>query len=147
MVNIDDIIKDLSDQIYEETLKIILEKTKLTNDSSLIQSIEIVKDGTKLGISMNGYALYLDRGRRPGLPPVPYNAILRWVLAKGIKFSNYTPRQTAFIIRSSIVKKGIRPRNFLNTIVKSLENLSGFIIEKEVVDGLEKSLEDLFVFN
>ena len=152
IINIDEVYDAVIEVLYADIIKIILTKTGLTNDSSLVQSVNIVRDVNGLLVQMNDYAFYLDRGRKskrqqPSIKAVPYNVILRWVIKNKIHLKfNKSARQVAFVIQKSILKKGIRPRNFLNDIVKQLENVTGFVSEKEIVKQLENSMDNLFDF-
>jgi hypothetical protein len=147
MINIDELIDDLVVQLYIETIKTIKEKTLLTDDSRLIQSVEVTKSGNSLQIRMNDYAFYLDKGRKPNAPLVPFKALFQWVLRNRINIQGKSQREVTFMIQRSIRKKGIRPRKFLKLVEQNLEDLGGFIIEEGLRDEIEKSLKDLFIFD
>lgn len=62
------------------------------------------------------YAPFVEYGRRPGKQP-PVDAILRWIVFKGIGGPH--PRRQAFAIARSIGKKGVKGRYPFRRAVES----------------------------
>lgn len=102
---------------------------KLLNSISYnkIQTLE----GWTIEILAEKYLEFVDKGRKPGIPP-PVGDIQKWVVQKPVKFIGKTDKQTAFIIAKSIGRKGIVPTNVIQkSINKILSNIDKIIkIEK-----------------
>jgi len=143
-VNVDEIVEQFKNDVYEIVIENLVTLCKLKDDSSLVQSVEVFVDNNELSIKMNQYAFYLDSGRKPLANRVPFEAIHRWVLKNKIRFDNKSSRQIAFIIRNSIYKKGIRPRKFLKSITRDVEQLLNFNISNEVINQIETDLTNIF---
>lgn len=127
--------------------KVLAEKNKRAT-GSLIRSLDftIVKkmDDLMLGIIANDYLTYVDKGRRPGKMP-PIKPIQSWVKAKPIKIKNMSERQTAFVIARSIGKRGIKPTNIMDGLVKNILSKKDTLIAKGVKEDLEKYINETFI--
>ena len=80
------------------------------------------------------YAPFLEYGRRPGKRP-PMDAILRWIVFKGISTPN--PRTLAFLIARSIGKKGTKGKYpFKRAVEKALPDVeAAFRAELDKAQG------------
>jgi hypothetical protein len=90
------------------------------------------------------YAKWLDRGRAPGVAPVPIWALIRWIQRKGITAVGYTTNQLAWAIQKSIVKKGIIPRDFLEPTFQFIEADVLKLFDTEFVDIFFESFVQTF---
>jgi hypothetical protein len=98
--------------------------------SELIQSVKSALETKDLIISLNDYVVYLDSGRKPKTKKVPIQAIMKWMAKSGIQGGI----KTAYKIQSSIYKKGISPRKFVEPalagVIKTLDKLADEVIDR-----------------
>lgn len=143
-VNVDEVLEQFRKDIFDIVTENIINLAKLNINSELVKSVEVFTDNNTIDIRMNNYAIYLDRGRKALMKKIPFSVIYRWVLKNKIKFNDKTYIQTAYMIRNSIFKKGIRPRNFLKVIQEDVERLVSFNINDRVISQFEDNLENIF---
>lgn len=84
-----------------------------------------VNDDLTLSFSLESYAPYVDKGRRPGKMP-PLDNIRQWCRVRNI------PEVAAYPIALKIAREGIRPTNFMSTTINRRQ--------KQYETGLEKAL-------
>lgn len=72
------------------------------------------------------YAVYVDRGRRPGKQP-PVKSLVAWCVQHGM-------RGAEFAIARNIGKHGIRPTNFTTPLQRMLSLLNGALKQSIAVD-------------
>ena len=127
--------------------RVLTEKDKRAT-GSLIRSLDftIVRemDSLMLGIIANDYLTFIDKGRRPGKRP-PIKPILSWIKAKPIKISNMTERQAAFVIARSIGKKGIKPTNIMDGLVRNILSKKDALIRQGVKEDIERYISETFI--
>lgn len=112
--------------------------------TGLQKSIESeVSNGDTVTAYMVEYGRYVISGRRKFAKKVPIAALLDWISAKGIKSSNpgMSVNSLAFAIQNSIYKNGIQGRDFITPAVGD-DFLQ--VIEKMVLDALEREMEEAF---
>jgi hypothetical protein len=146
--NLKEALNIFGDEYITELTKQLIQLDKVATGKLLksldYEVIEKVKGQFEIIIKAQDYLKYIDEGRRPGSPP-PYKSILSWVEARRIKFTNKNGKgflkneQTAFIIRKSIGKKGIKKTNVLKKTLGNVLNLKSKIIK----DGVKLDLEQL----
>lgn len=94
-------------------------------------------------IKAESYLMVVDKGRRPGKMP-PVSPIKKWIDQRKIKPKDMTTDQLAFVIASSIKKKGIKPTNVIQRSIDNiLRNKTKILAEaasKDVMDQLNKIL-------
>ena len=108
--------------------------TKFKN-STLIKTLKVVVVSDELQVIAKDYIEYLDKGRKPFTKKVPITAILKWLRKVGLPANN----KTAYRIQTSIYKKGLRGRNFLDKAFKDLNKNIDILAEQ----ALDKTLEKL----
>jgi len=143
-VNVDEVLEQFRKDIFDIVTENIINLAKLNINSELVKSVEVFTDNNTIDIRMNNYAIYLDKGRKALMKKIPFSVIYRWVLKNKIKFNDKTYIQTAYMIRNSIYKKGIRPRNFLKVIQEDVERIVGFGINDAIISQFEDNLENIF---
>ena len=81
--------------------------------------------GLQVDVISNYYAIFLDAGRRAGLKWIPVPAALSFIrkrnLTQKFKLANGEPMEEgaiAYLVRRSIHRKGIEPRNFIKPALK-----------------------------
>jgi hypothetical protein len=114
-----EILQKFGDQAIKEMI------TRLTNQGhidtgalrdSLAFIITKTTDGVKITFSAKNYAVYVDKGRKPGKFP-PRLSIENWVKRK-LKITEPSKlKQVTFLVRRKIALKGIAPSNFFSTTV------------------------------
>lgn len=129
-------------KMWVSIMKRKIRTSKAIASGFLLDSIgyKVVKDGDGdfvLQITYADYWKYVNKGRKargndrpispknkgagkPGAVPIP--ALKLWIEEKGIAGGDES-LSLAFAIRASIWKKGIRPRNFFDRSVTTLESL------------------------
>jgi hypothetical protein len=79
--------------------------------SKLVDSVKVEVRRTAYGYIIEGkaegYARYVDRGRRAGARRVPIDAIMSWIKVRNISVSGMKERDLAFAIQTNIFKFGI----------------------------------------
>ena len=146
--NLKEALNIFGDEYITELTKQLIQLDKVATGKLLrsldYKVIEKVEGQFEIIIKAQDYLKWVDEGRKPGTPP-PYKAILSWVEARRIKFVNrkgngfLKNEQTAFIIRRSIGKKGIKKTNVLKTTLGNVLNLKSKIIK----NGVQLDLEQL----
>lgn len=66
------------------------------------------------------YAIYVEKGRRPGAPMPPQGVLLSWMASHGI------PESSEFVVRRAIGKRGIKARPFVTKAFAEMKG-DGFI--------------------
>jgi hypothetical protein len=111
----------------------VMGQANLNASGSLYNSVEARYDANDqvLGILMNYYWKYVDRGRGPG-KYVPIQPLVEWATLKG--FEN--PTAAAFGISTNIKKFGIRGTQFFSMISadKVIEELEGYLTDQLGID-------------
>lgn len=133
-----EIIKDSLMQNYPyapgfDKQRPVIGQANLNASGGLYNSVEAVWDANNqvMGILMNYYWKYVDRGRGPG-KYVPIQPLVEWATLKG--FDN--PRAAAFGISTNIKKFGIRGTQFFSMISadKVIEELEGYLTDQLGID-------------
>lgn len=63
------------------------------------------------------YTEWVDKGTRPHMPPVA--PLIPW--AKRHPYKDYPPEVTAFLVARAIARRGTKPRNFVDPVLRKLE--------------------------
>lgn len=82
---------------------------------------------------LEDYAVYVDKGRRPGKQP-PLENIRQWCRIKGI------PESAAYPIAKKIGRDGIRPTNFLSTTISRRQKQFQTGLDRAIAKDVEDSL-------
>jgi hypothetical protein len=122
-INIDKELEKIIASFQIDLQKVIisnLEDIDIESDSNLIKQITNTFKNDTITIELNEYVIFVDSGRNPLVRRVPIKALIDWIRRYRIKFDNLNEIQTAYVIQSSIYKKGIRPRPVLKKISSDL---------------------------
>lgn len=105
---------------------------------------------TVLQVIAEEYFQWVQSGRLPGKKGVPIGSLEQWIKARGLRGRNkkgqfITKRSFAFAIQNNIKKFGIRPANFLDTVIETLSSDKKIleIIGEEAFDELINSIEGI----
>lgn len=127
--------------------KILAENDKQVT-GNLIKSLDfrIIEETNNLFLQILAapYFKFVDEGRRPGKIP-PIKPIQKWSERKGIKFKNMNSKQTAFVIARSIGKKGIKPLNIMNKLVKDVLKNKTELLKKGAVEDITKFIDQVLI--
>lgn len=131
-----------SEQRVINTFKKILNQKGITNNGDLANSFEASSDEDGMTISFYRYGEVIDNGRRRGSFP-PIKPIKEWIKDRGLKLkAGQTHEQQAFAIATSIKKRGIRPRPFIQPALEDVaKNIIAPEIEIEMAKGIEKDIQ------
>jgi hypothetical protein len=133
-----EIIKDSLMQNYPyapgfDKQRPVIGQANLNASGGLYNSVEARYDADNqvMGILMNYYWKYVDRGRGPG-SYVPIKPLVEWATLKG--FEN--PTAAAFGISTNIKKFGIRGTQFFSMVSadKVIEELEGYLTDQLGID-------------
>jgi hypothetical protein len=101
--------------------------------------VQSKKEGndTVIEVFMQEYGQWVQSGRLPGKKGVPIDAIEKWIKYRGLlgrdKKGRFIKRRSfAFAIQTNIKKFGIRPSNFLDDTLESLES------DPRIIEALEE---------
>jgi hypothetical protein len=128
-------IKELTIQLIQLD-KVATGKLLRSLDYEIIEKVE---GQFEVIIKALDYLKFVDEGRRPGKQP-PLKPILSWVKTRNIRFRNKNGQgflkneQTAFIIRRSIGKNGIKKTDVLKKTLGNVLNLKNKILKSGKTD-------------
>jgi len=141
-----DLAKQLTKMVQAAIALAGLDKTSNLYKNALVE-FGVSSGDLQMILYLERYAIYVDKGRRPGAKRPPFSVIRDWIIRKKInrKFRNakgqYMSNDTiAFIICRSIGIKGIKARPFLDETQRIMDNAIEYIIDHNLIDIL---LEDL----
>lgn len=139
-------LKQLADFLILEMRKDLLAANhKATGNliASLDAKVYEIVNGYKIEGGFLYYGRFVNTGRKAGVKRVPISVLIDWIRQKRITFAGKTETQAAFMIQTSIFKKGIPtdgdPKK-IRFVDRVLEN-NAALIEKTVNDFLEKTIE------
>ena len=139
-----DLISDLLNQLREITLMTLTE-SGVENNSNLNDSIKYV--ATKDGINMiaASYYPYVSQGRRANIRRVPLSALIDWIKRYNIRPRNgQTINQLAFAIQTSIYKRGIKAKNFVDKVETGVADYTANALANELAIVIADDLVEMF---
>lgn len=140
-----DLFKDLIPKLNQLTIQQMNSKG-VKNNTELSKSVEWSIEGDSFKLNTAFYFTYVDAGRRAGGKKVPISSLVKYIKDKRITSSKgLTTNQLAFAIQNAIYKSGIKPKNYLDSIIKATSDLSeetiGNILSNEISEAIEKELK------
>jgi len=128
----------IGDRIVEMTKENLRRQGLAGSDiiKNISYSIDEFDNVYELIINIPEYGVYIDKGRKPGSRMPPKKPIDDWLKKKRI------PLAASFAIRKSIGIRGIKPRPFLDAIVK-YANKTNDILFDAVGDEITIELNDI----
>jgi hypothetical protein len=114
-------------------------KDKIKALSKYIKDVKI--DLESIEVELKPEAKFIDSGRKPNSTPPPISAILNWIKSKKLT-SPQNELRLAFAISTSIGKKGIKPKPFINNLINQIINISEKEYEKMINELIEQSYEN-----
>ena len=152
-VNIDILqakFQELADQLAFLFQAEILRQGKVAS-GDLLESVkgEAIATGSGFAIQATGntYAIFINKGRKPGTKRVPIDAIIGWIRERGLAGGFGDVESLAFAIQQSIYKNGIKPTPIIDQTIQEVlnvfDNKIAESIEQEVSISLFSSLDAL----
>lgn len=85
-------------------------------DSNIAKQTKVVVRGNEVAIVAPDYIYYVDKGRKAGRRP-PIRKIIEWVKKNNFRLPDGVSLDSiAYAVATSISKKGVRGKNFLDTL-------------------------------
>lgn len=137
---------DFEGQNLVRAFQKVLNRKGITASGQLSKSFRIKQaDEGGLIVEFDFYGQIVDNGRKRGSFP-PVQPIIDWMRERGIKpAKGQTIRQTAFAIATSIKRRGIAPRPFLQmTLNEFVEKELAPALEPAVAEDIEDNIQDIF---
>ena len=89
---------------------------------------------------LNDYVQYIESGRKAGSKFPPLEPIVQWAKKRGIKTDN----STMFLIRSAIVRDGIKPRPLMYKVLETIDRKWDGEWSSEIFNELTKIIDEFF---
>lgn len=125
----------------QEDMKQILLDEGFNATGELINSIKnTVSTGSNMFViegHMAKHGEYIIRGRKAGLKGIPVDALIKWIQNKNFSNGIKSTRGLAFAIQKSVIKKGIKPNDFIETTFKKNEAK----LDREMNQAVERALD------
>jgi len=132
---------------FRDELNLVVQQVLIKNgvdkNSDLVKSVEWEdgKSRDSLYMYVNEYYSYLSKGRKPRNPrKVPIDALIRFIKKNNVRSANKTTNQLAFAMQQSIYLKGIKGKNYVDEVEKTVadyaSNSLGDFLEEAVADSL-----------
>ena len=112
-------------------------------DSELYRNLAYeMSDSDDIVVSLlaNSYIESIEEGRRPGAPPIDFDALASWARRKGITSST----EVIYRIRAAIVRDGIAPRPVLTLFFERIDQLFMDKWSDEIFDELISAIDAYF---
>lgn len=127
------VARQIGDKLLIEFAKELTRNGKVAT-GTLLDSLEhkLVFDNDQLFIELifEDYGQYVDRGRRRGTRKVPIDALVEWIISRGIASFDAEVRSIAFAIQTEIFRRGIKRTGwFTDTLEKEEGNIIGLLVE------------------
>ncbi len=122
----------------ENAYKTIMRKVDLDN-SDLVKNTKFTYKEGQLTISMYDYGKFVDSGRRRNAKGIPISDLIQWIQEKNI-VTRVPIESLAYAIQRSIIRKGIKPRPFLEQVQEEVHKLTALFIQKQVEEELMKAI-------
>lgn len=127
---------------FKKELETIIQQVLISrgvkNNSELVKSIEWDYGRNQMLMLVNDYYQSVSTGRKPKARKIPISALLSFIKRNGISSTKYSTNQLAWAMQSSIYKAGIKGRNFIDVVEKSV----GEFVEIRLADFLEEFVAD-----
>ena len=133
MLKLNELIAEL---IQETLIRNLLTIDPDLSTSDLVKNIKAIPVGDTVEVFMPNYAIYVEKGRKPGVKAPPVYVIVAWIKKKKIPLRGGRINAVAYAIARSIGRWGIKAKPFIERSADELFNSEPFAI------ALEDFLED-----
>lgn len=109
--------------------------------SDLTNSVDWDYGRDQMLMYVNDYYENVSKGRKPYARKIPLTALIRFIKKNNINHATMSTTQLAFAMQTSIYKAGIKGKNFIEVVEKSV----GDFVEIRLADFLEDLVADSLV--
>lgn len=141
----DAIISNINKSVGNEVITIHSIINKLLKSKGIVSKstneVELVFKNNSIELELPTHWAYIDKGRKYGKYP-PIKPILNWITEKKIQIpKGITKIQLAYMISTSIYKKGIKARPFIEELSKLITSHLSSQYTKNFNNNLQKMLK------
>mgnify|MGYP003604025386 FL=1 len=135
---------DLLQQLQKITLMTITQSgVKAKSDLAKSVKYTVTKDGIQMEVA--AYYPYVSGGRRAMIRKVPIKDLIQWIKKYNIRPRNgQTINQLAFAIQTSIYKRGIRAKNYVDKVETGVADYTAMAIADDMAEVIADDLVDMF---
>jgi hypothetical protein len=135
-------LNELVAELIQETLiRNLLAIDPDLSTSRLVRDIRAVPVGDSVEVFMPNYAIYVEKGRKPGVKAPPVSVIVAWIKRKKIPLRGGRINAVAYAIARSIGRWGIKAKPFIERSADELFESEPFAIA--LSDFLDQQLLEL----
>jgi hypothetical protein len=135
-------LNELVAELIQETLiRNLLAIDPDLSTSRLVRDIRAVPVGDSVEVFMPNYAIYVEKGRKPGVKAPPVSVIVSWIKRKKIPLRGGRINAVAYAIARSIGRWGIKAKPFIERSADELFDSEPFAIA--LSDFLDQQLVEL----
>jgi hypothetical protein len=137
-------LTELLKELQKITLMTIT-KSGVKANSDLAKSVKyyVTKDGIQMEVA--AYYPYVSSGRRPNIRRVPIKDLIPWIKQYGIRPRNgQTINQLAFAIQTSIYKRGIKGKNYVDKVETGVADYAAFAVADDLAVVIADDLVEMF---
>lgn len=137
-------LTDLLQQLQKITLMTITQSGVKAN-SDLAKSVQYVIVGNNIQMEVAAYYPYVSSGRKPMIRKVPIKDLIPWIKQYGIRpRPGQTINQLAFAIQTSIYKRGIRAKNYVDKVETGVADYTALTLADELAEVIADDLVEMF---
>jgi hypothetical protein len=135
-------LNELVAELIQETLiRNLLAIDPDLSSSRLVRDIKAIPVGDSVEVFMPNYAIYVEKGRKPGVKAPPVRVIVDWIKRKKIPLRGGRINAVAYAIARSIGRWGIKAKPFIERSADELFESEPFAIA--LSDFLDTQLVEL----
>ena len=143
MNELNNTLAELSEQLAVAVKAILINKGVKMN-ADILKSVEFKGSNDMVQFMVNDYLEALSTGRKAGVRKIPIKYLLEFIKKNIIQGKqSQSPNSVAYAIQTSIYKQGIIGKNFMDTIMQTVESLSADKIESDTEEIILDNLSDL----
>lgn len=132
---------DLGTKFKEELdvmVQQVLVQKGVKKNADLVNSVDWDYGRNQMLMYVNDYYYYVSKGRKPRAKKIPINALISFIKKNNISSTKYSTNELAWAMQSSIYKAGIKGKNFIEVVEKSVTDF----VEIRLADFLEEFVAD-----
>ena len=116
----------------------VLVQKGVKKNADLVNSVDWDYGRNQMLMYVNDYYYYVSKGRKPRAKKIPINALISFIKKNNISSTKYSTNELAWAMQSSIYKAGIKGKNFIEVVEKSVTDF----VEIRLADFLEEFVAD-----
>jgi len=143
MNELNNTLAELSEQLAVAVKAILINKGVKMN-ADILKSVEFKGSNDMVQFMVNDYLEALSTGRKAGVRKIPIKYLLEFIKKNNIQGKqSQSPNSVAYAIQTSIYKQGIIGKNFMDTIMQTVESLSADKIQDDTEQIILDNLNNL----